>query len=97
MKISKFFKTVILSVLITCVFAAAFTLTGCGEELPMSEQINVAVNDVSDFLLGIVTANNYTYVSERYDGYLYERTVDGGNMKVNDNGTVFYFVEESGT
>ncbi len=98
MKLTKFFKTILISICLTVSFAiAGLSLTGCGDgnEPDKYAEIDKAINAAVDFLTNARDCGNYSSVSEYYDGRVYEYYADDGKIKCVYTET-FYAVKEGG-
>lgn len=95
MKLTKFFKTIVISVLLAVSFTmAVLVMTGCDEEEPDKEkEIKQAVSAAVDFLTNAKNCGNYSSVSEYPDGRKYEYYAEGDKFQIEYNGTTYGVLE----
>lgn len=102
MKLTKFLKTIAISVCIAASFAiAGLAMVGCGndnnsaaQKQQKTKEINQAANAAVDFLnTAKANGGNYYSTSEFSDGSVYKYYTADGKMKIEYNGELFYGVK----
>ncbi|MDE6200608.1 MAG: hypothetical protein K2M47_01840 [Clostridiales bacterium] len=97
MKLTKFFKTIAISVCLAASFVTAgFAMAGCGndnnpaaQKQQKTKEINQAASAAVEFLKNAKNGWNYSSVSEYSDGRLYKYYTDDYKIKVEYNGTFY--------
>ncbi|MDE5562115.1 MAG: hypothetical protein K2J01_00940 [Clostridiales bacterium] len=101
MKLTKFFKTIVISVCLAVSFVTAgLAMVGCGggnnpeDKNDKTEEIKQAASAAVDFLNAAKeNGGNYYSTSEYSDGSVYKYYTADGKMKIEYNGELFYGVK----
>ena len=81
--------------LVLAIFAASLMLVGCGDEEPDDGRAE-GLNELNRYFETVASAKSYTVEYSYTSGAAYSYYADQDKIKIDDNGTVTFYVNEEG-